>query len=76
MKSFCATKIHEYLHHLDLLAIITIESPYRMTEISGKFRWKEETRRQKQLPCNLKKLVCTKYNSLVRANIALSNGQN
>ena len=48
MKSFCATKIHEYLHHLDLLGIITIESPCRTTEISVKFHQKEEKRRQKQ----------------------------
>jgi len=55
MKLFCATKIHIYLHHLDLLSNITIESPYKTTEISGKNRWKEEKRRQKRLPCKLKK---------------------
>ena len=57
MKSFCATKIHEYLHYLGLLSIIPLERPYKTTEISGKNRWKEAKRRQKRLPCNLENWV-------------------
>ena len=57
MKSFCATKTPEHLHHLDLLRIIAIESPYRTTEIPGKLRRKEEKGRQEPLLCNLENWV-------------------
>ena len=43
MKSFHATETHNDLNHFDLLSIITIESPYRMTNISGLNHGKEKT---------------------------------
>ena len=58
-----------------MLSTITIENPYKTTEISGKNRWKEEKSRQKRLPCKLKKGL---YEILLvgTCSIALSNGKN